>query len=670
MYFHFKIEFNQSRFVLIIAILTACALMPTCFGCAISPDPACQKGMISSCRVPGVFRGEWDDYYERGLSCLAGGCYEQALADFNAAIQLRSDDQRLARTYGMHFIDYFPHRESGMIHYLLGDLDSAEKSLKRSIKNTPSAKAKYFLNLTRQERLQRQKIAPKSPAMNLSFPGSLVDADNVIWTRMSSFVVTGTVEDESFVASMMLTVNNGETVAQLAPKSAVKRLSFRKTLALAQGEHALEITAQNLLNAQVVHLFTIHIDRSGPVIAIEQAEFELVGHLNDPAGGMTLTVNGQSVDLPAGPSAAFSLSMPGSGPVKLTAADRLGNRTEMTLPQRLSRLEQEPIYLAQTVETSTDGGLPAVLSSGPLIRIHLKGWPEQETVFVERAMLAGEAVGKDAVVQLTVNGESILCAPGRRVGFNQSIPLATGKNELVFRAVDKRGRKTEKRIIVFRKIPSILKLEHRLRLAVCLVNDCLFGPKAKNKSRQSGLAQPKPALFGSLFMERLAQRKRFYLMEAPPRLRKLSSQATLVSEWIETTEGIEVVARVIDNRTSRILATVDTFDVHKDQAALASLARNLSDDLHNVFPLTKGKIVQVEDNQCVTSLQPDQNPPPIGWPLLIYRPKAPRKNPVTGVSLGADATILDNSVVEGLSINGLKARGADGVRKGDWMIVR
>ncbi|KPA14671.1 hypothetical protein MHK_005122, partial [Candidatus Magnetomorum sp. HK-1] len=37
-----------------------------------------------------------------------------------AAIRIRKDERWHARTYGMHYVDYFPHRELGIAYFLLG----------------------------------------------------------------------------------------------------------------------------------------------------------------------------------------------------------------------------------------------------------------------------------------------------------------------------------------------------------------------------------------------------------------------------------------------------------------------------------------------------------------------------------------------------------------------
>ena len=65
------------------------------------------KNGVTYCKADGNFTHEWYDYYERGLSCMEGECYEYALADFDTAIGKRPDDKRMARTFGMHLKDYF-----------------------------------------------------------------------------------------------------------------------------------------------------------------------------------------------------------------------------------------------------------------------------------------------------------------------------------------------------------------------------------------------------------------------------------------------------------------------------------------------------------------------------------------------------------------------------------
>jgi tetratricopeptide (TPR) repeat protein len=104
-----------------------------------------------------LHRGRWWNYYELGSCLLASGHYEEAIKKLDIAIQKRDHDKRDTRTYGMHFVDYFPHRESGVAYCLWAEeekRDMAEKEkrfknaiseLETSIKQEPSSKAKFYL---------------------------------------------------------------------------------------------------------------------------------------------------------------------------------------------------------------------------------------------------------------------------------------------------------------------------------------------------------------------------------------------------------------------------------------------------------------------------------------------------------------------------------------------
>lgn len=101
-------------------------------------------------------RGRWWNYYELGSCLLAWGHHEEALNKLEIAIQKRKHDKRDARTYGMHFIDYFPHRESGVAYCLWAEherdmaekeclFDKAINELRTSIEKEESSKAKFYL---------------------------------------------------------------------------------------------------------------------------------------------------------------------------------------------------------------------------------------------------------------------------------------------------------------------------------------------------------------------------------------------------------------------------------------------------------------------------------------------------------------------------------------------
>jgi len=98
----------------------------------------------------GVFRGRWWSYYERGASYLSGEYYDEAIADFEVALRGRDRDSWRARTYGLHFVEYFPNREMGVAYFHKGDLALAEEYLKLSIAEIETERAiKYLDDITR-----------------------------------------------------------------------------------------------------------------------------------------------------------------------------------------------------------------------------------------------------------------------------------------------------------------------------------------------------------------------------------------------------------------------------------------------------------------------------------------------------------------------------------------
>ena len=103
-----------------------------------------------------LHRGRSFDYYARGCVYLENGHYSEALSDFAVAIAKNSTDTRNAHTYCMDFVEYYPHRESGIGYYLLANRTEslAEKSAffekaieerRISIEQEPSSRAEDYL---------------------------------------------------------------------------------------------------------------------------------------------------------------------------------------------------------------------------------------------------------------------------------------------------------------------------------------------------------------------------------------------------------------------------------------------------------------------------------------------------------------------------------------------
>ena len=98
----------------------------------------------------GLFQGRWYHYYERGLSFAEGLCLGEAEKDLKEALKQRDDgDCRRARTYGMHFVDYFPHRELGIVLFHQKRYADAIRELEVSLNAAVTAKAEFYLDQSR-----------------------------------------------------------------------------------------------------------------------------------------------------------------------------------------------------------------------------------------------------------------------------------------------------------------------------------------------------------------------------------------------------------------------------------------------------------------------------------------------------------------------------------------
>lgn len=90
--------------------------------------------------------GKWYNYYETGLKEMERGNWARAIENFKEALKTQNRDIKTIKTYGMHFIEYFPHREIGICFYHLEQPDLAKNELIISIKQEYSARAQEYLS--------------------------------------------------------------------------------------------------------------------------------------------------------------------------------------------------------------------------------------------------------------------------------------------------------------------------------------------------------------------------------------------------------------------------------------------------------------------------------------------------------------------------------------------
>ncbi|MEZ4527367.1 MAG: hypothetical protein R2941_15720 [Desulfobacterales bacterium] len=113
-------------------------------GCAVEPTRIHTKDGKQYGRTHGIFRERWYDYWHAALSCMEGDFRAEALEMLNYALAQRNRDQGMARAFGMHCTDCFPHREKGILLYPAGDNESAKKELELSSRSIPQPRPVFI----------------------------------------------------------------------------------------------------------------------------------------------------------------------------------------------------------------------------------------------------------------------------------------------------------------------------------------------------------------------------------------------------------------------------------------------------------------------------------------------------------------------------------------------
>ena len=608
---------------------------------------ASTEGNGESSSNGGNFRHRWWNHYARALDHADHQAYEAAKQDLTVALDRRYEDQRMARTYGMHFIDYFPHRELGVIHWIEGNLEAARRELERSIAQHPSAKAQYYLDLVRKTVIQRsgERVLPPE----LEFTNA---SGEFFRTREDPVVVHGRARDPNYVAAITIAGK------PLYLEASTKEHAFSQNLSLPQGRHSIAVTASNLAGAETTRTISIQVDRQGPWVVIEEAYrekdgIEFKGFLSDESGVATLSINDKEMAISNGARPRFKLRVDaGLKAIVFRAADLLGNTTVVPIPSDalIALISSPPLVAAKPSNLVLAGIFSERDRTLPVIR--LEDWKEKQTVYMDQVVLSGSVRDKGRVARLTINGEPVLSHTGAMVLFSHYLHLQEGTNRIIITAEDRSGNQTVKQIVIERKTPRVRLLSERLRLSVFAFE-------------RSGEVTDISFAFQDSFIHQLLQLDRFQLIEremlekilqeqkmsrsrlidrpTAVRLGRLAAAHAIVAgSMVETRTGIEIIGRVVDSETSEILATSDAYGEEKSMVGLKHLAKVMALKIHREFPLTDGMIVDREGNYIVTDLGTEKIR--AQRRIIVYQER-PVHHPETGKPLGKECRVLGGARV-------------------------
>jgi hypothetical protein len=615
----------------------------------------------------GLFRERWWNFYERGYSFSSGEFWDEAIADFKEALQQRNKDGYRARTYGMHFVNYFPHRELGIAYYHSGQYPRAVEELTSSLSQVETAKAKYFLNKARRELLRHTLSDTFPPSITFFSPG---DGQT---TNLLEIEVTGEAEDDTFVSS--IAVNDSPLFIELAEK----KISFSHRVSLKQGRNLIRIEAKDLTGKVAAREIKVLVDREGPLVAIsEPLEGKTVhgnrvtvkGSLWDESGIISFTLKEKKVVLNSRKESSFSREIvlkEGDNMLPFEARDSAGNLThgelhlvcnpragadEMSVPPFIKLA-----FLDRVIADS--GGYPLFARSKSDDHtppsISLKELTDSQTVYYDTIFIEGSVADQNEIREITFNDVPLRIRPGRHLFFNYLAPLQEGINRFDLRATDSFGNSAIKAITVERKTPEVKKVGSRLAVAVLpferkgasvlgsLVYDGLVNAFV-NQARFNivGRERELEAALGEL---KLSQTDLVDNTKALHLGRIVSAEGIISGTVTETPTSIEIYARFINTETATILAAKDVFEQDKSLPKLQYILKGLALKFEQSLPLLEGRVIKSKgkkvyiDRGAHTMLKKEMK-------VIIFREGEPLLHPITGKHLGCDTLELAEARIE------------------------
>ena len=428
-----------------------------------------------------LYRGKWWNYYVRGRWYAEGGYWDEAARDFKTAVGLRGADQRSARSYGLHFWEYFAHRELGIVYFHQAKYEEAKKELETSLTTADSARTKFYLNKCNEAILKMTRGDQSPPVIRVTSHrnGDIVNTPTV---RLQ-----GVAEDDGYVGAM--NVQGRRLFVELAEK----QLHFSERVTLHPGENRIDIEATDLLDRNARDHFTLTLDVCSPIVCLDDIQVSrkdgrqvatLKGIIVDDYGVKGVSVNGTEIPVPEGKEVEFirDIVLTEGRAISFKAVDVAGNETQgeqqiegkATLWQEgikkglkyAYRSTGKPVLLAaqgldahavrtllasndtntpppSSGESSNQGGktgAPASPASGddtapPVIRADLKSSVTYDT----NLFVSGNVRDDGSVAKLRVNRQPLEIRPGKNVFFNHLLPLQEGENTVEIEAVDMRG---------------------------------------------------------------------------------------------------------------------------------------------------------------------------------------------------------------------------------------
>jgi tetratricopeptide (TPR) repeat protein/TolB-like protein len=632
---HHRPFHNHPLFSLLIIFF----LFSLLIGCAVEKGKVYEKDGKLYGKPAGLFKSQWNDYYQRGVSYSEGEFWEDAATDFSKALQKRKDDQRRARTYGMHFIDYFPNRELGIAYFQLGKYQQAIQALEASLKTVESARAKFYLNKARSAWLNETRLDIRPPAITVTYPPAGYRTNGI------SISVNGTARDDFFISK--ISFNGKPTQLELSRQE----VAFTEEFPLQEGKNVITLQSEDILGKTSAPItLEVNADREGPLVFLEVAPgsgavVKVTGAAYDTSGITKIILNGREISFDeqqmvmleelCGSQAASAAS-----PVYFEAVDSVGNKTKG--------------YLASLPGTPR---APAM---------DIRGFRDGQATFLATFKLEGTVRAGKGIKDFTVKRRSLLPdeseeaaiafrkllreRKGRLLAFSAAVQLEEGENIITAGLADGSGKAAARTATIRRIIPTVRQIGSRLSVAIfpftelkeseeslrnyvdTFLNYSFIDQKRFNVLKRDTLQ--------SVFAKHDGGRdQNFDEVKAVRIGGAMGTDTVLLGEITSHSDSIEILARLIDTKNSSTLAEKDVYWEGEMTAGFRGILDELALKFKEQFPLREGTVTQTASDTAVIDLGRDQSICP-EMKFLSFLENRPLSDPETGMDLGSDTEIV------------------------------
>jgi len=599
-------------------ILSSCAFLP--------PPKHCVKDGKQYCVIDdGIMSANWYNYFNRGISCMEGGCFEEAIDDFYSAIKEREKDTYSPlQMYGLRYLTnyYFPHREAGISFYMLGQFEAAMKELKISLSHEESAKSRYYLNLTQKKIWEKQGIKGTLPNITLNQL-----KQGIIQTNLDPVTISGVADDPWLISD--ININDKKVFIEKAEK----RIFFTHSMRLNQGKHNVNVIARSLAGKESNLHFKILVDRKGPGIVIKSIHPEkgISILLTDETDIQHFSVNDKEVDFKKSKQVELFIPYPPHlSRLIFVAKDSLNNSTFAIFSEEMLNFKSHLLANALQYSQQQYDDNPLVLSKSKNLDIKTTGFQDFNTVYLKKINIDYAVYSKYPIQSFTLNNlYSNIGNTGRFLFSSDTIALAPGKNKIVLSATNIKNQQVNKKLIIERKIPEINLVKHR----------CVLSIISEEKTDQS-------ILFYNYFIPLLKKRKRFQILfqsSAPTEKTKF-----LYIDIYESRFGTEISMTVGNKSQTYIENKINAFSNKKGKDMFDELSKHLCNILHEKYPMVQTSISDITQNTFIAKTSKTKQLQ-LHWPLLIFSETDKKWNQITGKSWGCN--LIKETEAEIVEIN-------------------